>query len=167
MGEILILFLFYVIKVFLLVSIILHIFNINVNYKRLVTISIIQGLWDSIVFGGSINLIVGIILMSITLILLFILFMKISPVIGIIIGLIAQSVCLMLKFGGLTIISIIDNVTNIFLSKFIVDFLPLLFENLIMGIMLYLIISKKYVLYNIYNLTNSQLEQEPEKINER
>lgn len=163
MGSFLLLYVFYTLKVFFLVGLILLAFGLNISYKKLLIISLIQGTWDTVVFNGSLNLILGIMLMTISLFILTFFVLKLSPIITLIIGLTAQSFCLILKFGGMSLTYLIIQNNNIYLSKFLFDFLPLSIEVIAMILLFYYLKIKKVVFFNICELIKNITENEQEQ----
>ncbi|WP_241765556.1 hypothetical protein [Caldicellulosiruptor morganii] len=152
----------YFLKVFFLVSLILSLFGISYSSKKILVVSFIQALWDTIVFNNGINLMLGLILMTICLILLYILYLKLLPLYGIILGLISQSLCLALKFGGYSIISTIAYNLSITPSVLICDIITLIIEITIMSIMLLVVRNKKYFLCDICKLLLTTSEKRNE-----
>ncbi|WAM31254.1 hypothetical protein [Caldicellulosiruptor naganoensis] len=142
----------YFLKVFFLVSLILSLFGVCYNPKKILVVSFIQALWDTIVFNNGINLMLGLILMTVCLILLYIIYLKLLPLYGIILGLLSQSLCLALKFGGYSIISTIAYNLSLTPSVLICDIVTLVIEIIIMSIMLAVVKSKKYFLFDICKL---------------
>lgn len=159
MVQYIVLYPLYFLKVFFLVSLILSLFGISYNSKKILVIGFIQGLWDTIVFNNGINLMLGLILMTVCLILLYIIYLKLLPLYGIILGLISQSLCLALKFGGYSVISTIAYNLSFTPSSFACDVVTLIIEITIMSILLVVIKNKKYFLFDICKLLPATFEK--------
>lgn len=159
MATYVVLYCLYFFKVFFLVSLILSLFGICYSIKKVVVVSFIQAFWDTIVFGNHINLMLGLILMTLCLILLYILYLRLLPLYGIILGLISQSLCLTLKFGGYSIISTIANNLSLTPSVFACDITTLVIEIAIMSVLLAVIKSKNYLVFEICKILPSHLDK--------
>lgn len=152
MIQYIVLYPLYFLKVFFLVSLILSLFGVSYSSKKILVVGFIQGLWDTIVFNNGINLMLGLILMTVCLILLYIIYLRLLPLYGIILGLISQSLCLALKFGGYSIISTIAYNLSFTPSVLACDVATLVIEITIMSILLAVIKSKKYFICDICKL---------------
>ncbi|ADL41807.1 hypothetical protein COB47_0484 [Caldicellulosiruptor obsidiansis OB47] len=149
----------YFLKVFFLVSLILSLFGICYSTKKILVVSFIQAFWDTIVFNNHINLMLGLLLMTLCLILLYIMYLKLLPLYGIILGLISQSLCLTLKFGGYSIISTLISNLSFTPSVFVCDVTTLVIEITIMSILLTVIKSKNYLVFEICKILPTQSEK--------
>lgn len=149
----------YFLKVFFLVSLILSLFGVCYNNKKIIVLSVIQGVWDTVVFNNGINLMVGIILMTVCLVLLYIFYLKLLPLYGIILGLISQSLCLILKFGGYSLMTSITYNFNCPISAFVCDALTLVIEIGMMSALLFIVKSKRYFLVDMCKLFSDKLEK--------
>uniref|UniRef100_A0A7C5V313 Uncharacterized protein n=1 Tax=Caldicellulosiruptor owensensis TaxID=55205 RepID=A0A7C5V313_9FIRM len=154
-----VLYCLYFFKVFFLVSLILSLFGICYSIKKVAVVSFIQAFWDTIVFGNHINLMLGLMLMTLCLILLYILYLRLLPLYGIILGLISQSLCLTLKFGGYSIVSTIANNLSLTPSVFMCDVTTLVIEIVIMSVLLVIIKNRNYLVFEICKILPSYLDK--------
>lgn len=101
----------------------------------------------------------GLILMTTCLILLYILYLRLLPLYGIILGLISQSLCLTLKFGGYSIISTIANNLSLTPSVLACDITTLVIEIAVMSVLLAIIKSRNYLVFEICKILPSHIDK--------